>query len=425
MGVAGALFELVAPSRFGANFRRLLASSWTSNLGDGIAVAAGPLLVASQTHNAFLIASAASLQWLAPLLFGLSAGALSDRLDRRLIVISADLVRVGILALLALSIVTHTVSIAVVLGLLFALGVAEVFGDNTTATLLPMVVSRDDLVLAQPRLMFGFITVNRLIGPPVGAALFAAGMVLPFAGQAVLVAAGVLFVSRLVLPPLQAPSTRTVRADVRAGFGWVRRHAAVRTLVLTIFVFNLTFGAAWSVLVLYSRDRLGLGAVGFGLITTVEAAGGLLGTAGYGRLVRHVSLGAIMRIGLVIETFTHLVLAVTTSPAVALPTFFVFGAHAFVWSTTSATVRQRAVPHGLQGRVNSVNTVGTFGGLVIGSGIGGLLAEHIGLTAPFWFGFAGSALFLVLLWRQLAHIAHADSDADADADADSDAPHAP
>ena len=56
-------------------------------------------------------------------------------------------------------------------------------------------------------------------------------------------------------------------------------HAAVRTLVLTIFTFNITFGAAWSVLVLYATERLGLGAVGFGLVTTVGAVGGLLGIA--------------------------------------------------------------------------------------------------------------------------------------------------
>jgi predicted MFS family arabinose efflux permease len=71
-------------------------------------------------------------------------------------------------------------------------------------------------------------------------------------------------------------------------------------------------------------------------------------------------------------------------------------------------VRQRAVPLALQGRVGSVNLVGTFGGLVIGSAIGGALARHGGVTAPFWFAFAGSALFVVLIWRQLRHVAHAD-----------------
>jgi predicted MFS family arabinose efflux permease len=160
--------------------------------------------------------------------------------------------------------------------------------------------------------------------------------------------------------------------------------------------------------VLYARDRLGLGAIGFGLITTVQAAGGLLGTAAYSRIIRRLGLGGVMRIGLIIETLTHLVLALTTSPAVALPVFFVFGAHAFIWGATSATVRQRAVPQELQGRVNSVNTVGVFGGLVIGSGIGGLLAEHVGITAPFWFAFAGSAVFVIAIWRQLAYISHAE-----------------
>ncbi len=58
-----------------------------------------------------------------------------------------------------------------------------------------------------------------------------------------------------------------------------------------------------------------------------------------------------MRVGLVIETFTHLSLALTRTAGVALGIFFVFGAHAFIWGTTSATVRQRAVPTALQGRV--------------------------------------------------------------------------
>jgi predicted MFS family arabinose efflux permease len=182
----------------------------------------------------------------------------------------------------------------------------------------------------------------------------------------------------------------------------------VRTLVLTIFTFNITFGAAWSVLVLYATERLGLGAVGFGLLTTISAVGGLLGTVSYGWITRRLSLGNIMRIGLIIETLTHLGLAVTTIPAVATVIFFVFGLHAFVWGTTSVTVRQRAVPIELQGRVGSVNSVGVFGGLVVGAGIGGLLAQLFGVTAPFWFAFGGSALFLVLIWRELRHIAHAD-----------------
>ena len=404
------LVDTVAPARLGVGFRWLLASSWISNLGDGIAIAAGPLLVASQTDDAFLVALAALLQWLPQLLFGLYAGALSDRLDRRLIVVVVDVMRAIVLAAIAASILTGMESIAVVLAALFLLGTAEVFADNSSQTLLPMLVRRQDLALANARINAGFITVNQLVGPPIGAALFAIGAALPFAGEAILVAMGALLVSRISLPAHRRDPARAtaIRHDIAEGFRWAFHHAAVRTLVLTIFTFNITFGAAWSVLVLYATQRLGVGEIGFGLLTTVSAMGGLLGTLAYGWITRRVSLGNIMRVGLIIETLTHLGLAITTIPAVAMAIFFVFGAHAFVWGTTSITVRQRAVPSELQGRVGSVNTVGVFGGLVVGSALGGILAQQFGVTAPFWFAFAGSALFLVLIWGQLSHISHDD-----------------
>ena len=402
--------DLALPARFGTGFRWLLASSWLTNFGDGIAIAAGPLLVASQTDDPLLIAMAALLQWLPPLLFGLYAGALSDRMNRRLLIIVTNVVRAVVLGVIAGMVVTDTVSIGAILIALFLLGTAEVFADNTTHTLLPMLVRRDDLAVANGRLMVGFVTFNQLAGPPIGAALFTAGMAVPFVAQAVVVLAGAALVGRVVLPPLlrDAETPRHIGHDILEGLRWTRHHAAVRTLVLTIFIFNITFGAAWSVLVLYATERIGLGEVGFGLITTVSAVGGLIGTLAYGWITRHVSLGNLMRIGLIIETLTHLVLALTTSPVVAMATFFVFGAHAFVWTTTSVTVRQRAVPDVLQGRVGSVNMVGVYGGLVIGSGVGGILAQQLDITAPFWFAFAGSALFVVLIWRELAHIAHAD-----------------
>ena len=73
-----------------------------------------------------------------------------------------------------------------------------------------------------------------------------------------------------------------------------------------------------------------------------------------------------------------------------MPVFFMFGAHAFVWGTTSiAGFRQRAVPTELQGRVGAVNLMGVYGGLVIGAGIGGLIAQRWGVSgadsgSPSW-----------------------------------------
>lgn len=401
--------ERVLPARLGTGFRWLLASSWLTNLGDGVAAAAGPLLIASLTRDPLLISLSALVSWGPPLLFGLYAGVLSDRYDRRKIVIVANVARALVLAALVALMVTGTVTVATALVALSLRSIAEVFADNTTSTLTPTLVDRDDLVIANARLGTGFITLNQLAGPPLGAALFGLGVTWPFAGQLLLVLAGIVLVSRITLPPRVRPDGDQAPNAVReliAGFKWTIRHAAVRTLALTILIFNFTFGAAWSVLVLYTQEQLGLGAVGFGLMTTIGGIGGLIGTGLYGYITRKVSLGALMRIGLVIETLTHLGLALTHSPWVAGGIFLVFGAHAFIWGTTSVTIRQRAVPSELQGRVGSVNTVCVYAGLVVGSLIGGTLATAFGVAAPFWFAFAGSAVFVVLLWRQLMHIAH-------------------
>lgn len=410
------LTERVLPARLGRNFRWLVASSWVSNVGDGIAIAAGPLLVASQTSSPLLVALAALLQRLPWLVFGLWAGALADRLDRRKVVMIADTLRSVVVALLCVTIITGWVNIGVVLVAMLLYGVAEVFADTTTSTLLPMTVPKADLGLANHRLQAGFLTCNQLLGPPVGAFLFAAGAVWPFVTQVVCVMFAVLLVSRirfsdrdLATGADRAPSH--IGRDIVEGLRWIWRNAPVRTLGLVILAFNVTWAAAWSVLVLWSRDHLHMSDVGYGLLTTASGIGGLVGTALYGRIEARFSLATIMRVCLLLEVLTHLALAFTTSGWVAIAIMVEFGAYAFVWGTVSATVRQRAVPQQYQGRVSSVYMMCVFGGLVAGQALGGLIAEWWGLVAPFWFAFVGAGLTLALVWRQLSRIAHADADA--------------
>jgi MFS family permease len=404
------MIERLFPARLGSGFRWLVASSWSAQLGDGFAVSAGPLLIASQTHDAGLVALALLLQRLPWLLFALVSGAVADRLDRAKLCAAVELARVVVLAVLVLAILTQRVSIAAVLTALFLLGTADVFSDTASSSILPSIVDREDLILGNSRILTGVVTLNQLAGPALGALLFAVGMAWPFVGQAVLVVAGAVMIMRVALPrrpPVEIPTR--LGAEVIDGCRWTFHHPGVRTLVLTIFIFNITFGAAWSVLVLYAEERLHLGAVGFGLLTTASAVGGIAGNLGYGWLIRRVSLGNIMRGGLIIETATHLALALTTVPAIALGIMVVFGAHAFVWGSTSVTVRQQAVPEALQGRVSSVNSLGVYGGLVVGAALGGTIASHFGVTGPFWFAFGGSGVFVVLMWRQLSHIAHEES----------------
>ena len=407
------VLEAVSPSRMGGDFRVLLGSSWLTNLGDGIALSAGALLVESQTSSASLVALSWVLQRLPWLLFGLHAGAVADRLDRRLIIVAANLCRIVLLMALAIAIGAGVVNLGLVFTVLFLLGSAEVFADNTTDTLLPMLVEKADIGIGNSRLIFGHTALNQLAGPAFGGLLFAAGVWIPFVAQAVLVTFGAILVWRLRTVSRQrtvggSEVSRSVTFEIVEGFRWLRTHPAMRTLVLTILAFNLTFGAAWAVLVVLATDRLSLGPAGFGLLTSVSAAGAVVGAASYGRLERSVSLANLMRAGLIIETATHLGLAVTTVAWQAMTILFVFGAHTSIWGTTVRSVRQRSVPMNFQGRVGSVYSFAMQGGLVFGALAGSVIAGIWGVTGPFWFAFVGSALILVVIWRELGHITHAE-----------------
>lgn len=418
------LLDALAPPRLGRDFRWLFASSLVNNAGDGIAVAAGPLLVASETRDPFLVSLALLSEYLPVLLFGVIGGVIADRIDRKRMVVVVNIGRAFVLAVLVGTIVSGTISIAIVLTALFVLGTAETFADSASSTLIPTLVPREHLGIANARMQGAFLLTNQLLLPPVGAFLFIVGAAIPFAANAAGFALGAVLISRLAastrperLTATADGGSRGFAADMAEGIRWLIGHPPMRTLALTILTFNVTYGAAWSVLVLYAGDRLGMNAVGFGLLTTAIAIGGVIGIASYGWLERHFALGDIMRVGLCIETVTHLVLALTTTPIVALGMLVIFGAHAFVWGTTATVVRQRAVPNELLGRVGGVYRVAIMGGIVIGTPIGGLLARSFGIAAPFWFAFAGSALLVTILWREFAKIEVAGSIAPSEASA--------
>jgi predicted MFS family arabinose efflux permease len=404
-----ALFERFAPARLGRGYRWLVSSSWIGSIGDGIALSAGPLLVASETHSAFLVAAAALLQRLPWLVFGLHAGVIADRVDRRVLLLTSETLRAIVIGVLCLCIFIGTVDIAIVLIAMFLMGTAEVFSNTTSTTLLPMLVAKDDLGLANSRIFGSYVVGEQLLGPPLGAFLFAAGREFPFLVQTLVVTLAMLLVARIgtARGGVGEPKQGGVTAEIKEGVRWLTGHPPIRTLALTILSFNITWGAAWAVLVLYALHRLHIGEVGYGLLTTASGIGGGLAIVGYGWLERRWSLSAIMRVCLTLEVLMHLTLAINKTGWIAMLVMFIFGAYSFVWGTVSQTVRQRAVPQELQGRVGSVYLMCMFGGIVIGQLLGGVIAEQWGIDAPFWFAFAGSGLTLLLVWRELGVIAHA------------------
>ncbi|MDQ4126870.1 MAG: MFS transporter [Actinomycetota bacterium] len=394
----------------GQEYTKLFAARTFSNLGDGMTLVAGPLLAASLTRDPLQIAGLAFAQRLPWLLFALPSGALVDRLDRRRLMAAVDAFRSAVVGLLGIAVLLDLASLPLLYGIFFLVGTAETLFDPASVSVLPAVVAREDLQRANGRLYAGQIVANNMAGPPLGGLLFSSAAALPFLLDAGTFAAAAALVLTL-RGPFRARSTQapgegwppTMRTEIAEGLYWLWRHRLLRALVFTIGVMNLTFGAAFAVWVLYAQERLGLGPVGYGALAAAIPVGGVLGGLVAERVTGLVGAGTFLRAGLLVEVATHFVLASTTSPRLAGTTLAIFGFHAIVWGTLSASLRQELVPEDLMGRVNSIYLLFDAGSASIGALLGGLIAGVFGLTAPFWLAAAFVAAWLALVWRALGN----------------------
>ena len=341
---------------------------------------------------------------------GIPGGALIDRVDRRRLSVVVNVARAVVLGVLAVTIATDTANLAVVLASCFVLGTAEMFADNTGSALLATAVPKEQLGVANSRLSGTRILANDLAGPPLGALLFGVGMAVPFGVDAICALAAAVLIGRIAATPRRPGDGRAApsppRGDRRGPLA-VASPAGARPGPDDLPVQRHVLGAVLAVRAV--RDASGWASTrsGYGVLITAGAIGGLAGSIAYPRLERRFALATLMRVGLLLETVTHLILAVSTSALVVGATMTLFGIHAVVWGTTSTTVRQRAVPTAFMGRVTSVYMLLNVGGGAIGAVIGGLIAQRFGIVAPFWFGFVGSAVLLLAIWRTLDDIAHA------------------
>ncbi|MGW6282124.1 MFS transporter [Kribbella sp. NPDC055071] len=306
------LAAFLVPDGLGADFRKIWPASIISNLGDGAMLAAGPLLVASITSEPVAVGAAAFVQQLPWLLFALFSGALVDRLDRRLMIVVADLFRAIVLAALGVAVLLGTSPLWAVYLSLFLLGTAETLADNASGALLVNAVPKEHLGQANARLFASGTVLQQLGGPPLGALLFAVGNGVPLVFDAVTFAAAAALIARVAVRPALPDSPGTALwTEVHAGVHWLWHHVGVRTLALSILVMNITLCAAFATWVLFARERLGLSDTQFGLLVSAGAVGGVFGMPVYHLLEPRVGSLTLLRAGLVIETTVHLILALT------------------------------------------------------------------------------------------------------------------
>jgi MFS family permease len=389
----------------GADFWKLWTASAVTNLGDGITMVAGLLLVASITTNPAAVAGAVFAQQLPWLLFALISGVWADRLDRRRLVVTVNALRAAALALLAAAAAADVATVPLILTVFFLLGTGETLADTASAAFVPAIVPEPSRPKANSLMYANFNVLNQFTAKPLGGWLFVLAAAVPFAVNAVTFAVSALLLStiRAAFPrPAAAPvPARSLRAEIGEGVRWLLRHHLLRTLAVTMAVGNVVFCAAFAIFVLYSAQRLDLTATGYGLLLVAFAVGGLLGTLVAPTLIRRLDAALLLRAGLLVEVALHATLALTREPWVAAAMIVVFGVHTTVWGVVVTTIRQRDVPPAMYGRVTGVYSFLDLGGAALGSLVGGVVATAFGLVTTYWTAAVAMTLVAAVAWRPL------------------------
>lgn len=371
----------------GAQFWKLWTASTLSNLADGLYRVALPLIAVHYTRSPFLVSLVTTLAFLPWLLVSLPAGALTDRLDRRRILVGASGLRAIALGVFTVAVVLGADSYWMVCVLALLLGIAEVFFEGTAQAALPMMVPNEQLNKANSRLFAARQVSETFVGQAGGGMLFAvsvtAAVFAPAALYGIAVVALVLISGQFV--PKRTKQT-TMREDIREGVRYLVNHRLLRTLALVSGGMNLANIAFHSVFVLYAvgaGSAMGLPAYAFGWLLTATAVGAVIGSLFTERAERRFGRSKVLLMTILAAVAAQAVPAATANVPLVVTVFILHGALMMVWNVVGVSMRQRIIPEDLMGRVSASARIVSWGSMPLGALLGGALAEVIGLRGMF------------------------------------------
>ena len=388
----------------GKNYWRLWFAHGVSNLGDGVSQVAYPWLASAVTRSPLLIATVAVASRLPWLVFTLPAGVITDRFDRRKIIIAMDITRAALAFLVAIAVtaqagnlpaldsITTSVNlqtnwflytVLVVTALLF--GCAEVLRDNSAQTFLPEVVEDYQLENANGKLWSVEFVTNSFIGPPLGSFLIGIFVFLPFYFDTLtfFVSAALIATLASVARPIKEVTGKKAvnfKAEINEGFSWLWKHELLRPMAIILGCMNGLGAITTATFILFAQEILQTSVFIFAILGTAGAVGGTLGGILGPKISARIGSGPSLYLTLLTAPIICLIIGLTSSWQLfwfltAFGTFF-----AVLWNVITVSLRQSIIPTHLLGRVNSVYRFFAWGSIPIGTLIGGALVDLFEIT---------------------------------------------
>jgi MFS family permease len=417
-----------------ASFTRFVAASGLTNLADGIATVAWAWMASLLTRDPFLVALmpvALRLPWF---LFAIPAGIVTDRVDRRKLILAMDILR-AIAFTIATIVIWQALPLAAppssglaqpavfytLMATAMLVGGAEVFRDNAAQTMLPSLVDHNVLERANGQLWSVELIGNSLVGPALGAFLIAVFAPAPFALNGLAYAVALVCVMSLKgnFKPASMNIKPNWKNELKEAFNFLKSSPLLRSLALITGGWNLVFQMSAIALVLHVQENLNLGATAYGLLLAAGAFGGI--SAGFlaERIIKRFGPKRTAQVSLMMSAPSFLLMAVAPNWLTLATTIAVFEFAGLTWNTVSVSYRQRKIPDALLGRVNSLYRLLAWGLMPIGLILSGLIVRYaepiIGrsdaLSLPIFTASLGALVLGFIGWMALERgFSHADQD---------------
>jgi len=410
----------------GASYWKLWTATAISNLGDGVSMVAYPWLASAVTRSPMLIAAAGFASRLPWLVFTLHAGVLTDRFDRRKLIVGMDFIRglltvfVGMIIFInrdtlpSLNELTSITDLATnwplyitLLITAFLFGLAEVLRDNSAQTLMPSVVDQENLEKANSRMWSAESLTNSFIGPPLGSLLIGIAIFIPFFFDAASFFIAVALIASLkgTFKPINdrtQPERINFKAEIKEGYAWLWAHPLLRPMAIILGSMNgigTMVGAAY---ILFAQEVLHTSVFTFAILGTAGAVGGTIGGLLAPKISAKLGSGPSLSLALAAAPIGSLIVGLTSSWQVVWVVTVVESFVAILWNTITVSLRQSIIPSQLLGRVNSVYRFFAWGSIPIGMFLGGglvtamthFVSREYALRSPYLI----SVVLGLLLW---------------------------
>ena len=420
-------------ARFSASYWKLWGATTISNLGDGIVAIAYPWLASAVTRSPLLIALSAVVSRLPWLVFTLHAGVITDRFNRKRIIVAMDTLRglltiaIGIFVYLEreslpslneltslTNLETNYTLYSVILITAFLFGLAEVLRDNCAQTLMPAVVEDKDLEKANGRMWSAESLTNSFIGPPLGSFIIAIAIFLPFFVDAVtfFLAAALIAGMKPTVKSFE-PETKSgpinFRAEIKEGFSWLWSHTLLRPMAIILGLLNAIASLSAAVYILFAQEVLNTTVFIFAVLGTAAAVGGILGGLLGPKISEKIGSGRSLAIALFVMPLGALLIGFASQWYVVWALIFFQTFAGVLWNVVTVSLRQSLIPTNLLGRVNSVYRFFAWGTIPIGTLLGGgvvfalegLIGREMAFRSVYFIGAALGFILFVYAIRVL------------------------